>query len=600
MKKLTTLFCAALMAVLPAMAQTYSKDLEKKAKGGDAEAMIEVGDCYFKGAGVEKNAKKAKEWYEKAIKAGNTDAYTNIVACYQSWDGIEKNPKKAFKWIERGAKAGNADMQLALAKAYESGEGTARNPGAATNEYIKAAYTGTVDAFEPAIKGALAANNDVDAFALAYMALQNSSHFTDEQNNFFKSAQGLVMLHAGYDAAANHFFGDNNDPQLVSAKLHAKLKGSGIFDAAAWNELVSTMPDDDAEANFIRGVLATNDGQWPQAADYFSKSAQAGNADARLALYILAQSSGTCSTLAEHETYFNDSPLISVVLAKMSSVRHEDNPQLLNNSGLETMKDLDFDSVKRRVEAHNNDPLNNKQNLNEELKKYIDDKYFEGMEHEGDARGILLKYTKRYGYTLYFLIGERQFIFDLQRAAAKGVPMAATLGQEFLNVYNSKMSSRPTPSEQDRYNTAKAQIEQIKALVQPNSISSINDFIPTAYQAAYSYNETKDEQEKAKYARRYAAWLDLIKNWMNPVPDKLNFILMCGDDNMKKEVFTEAATKFPRFVLEWAEGTGYSTEVIAGDLSLPELLELAAKNATGDTKAKIVRALKTRYGRTVQ
>lgn len=87
---------------------------------------------------------------------------------------------------------------------------------------------------------------------------------------------------------------------------------------------------------------------------------------------------------------------------------------------------------------------------------------------------------------------------------------------------------------------------------------------------------------------------------MNPVPDKLNFILMCGDDNMKKEVFTEAATKFPRFVLEWAEGKGYRTEVIAGDMSLPELLELAAKNATDDTKAKIVRALKTRYGRTVQ
>ncbi|MGN0220194.1 MAG: hypothetical protein ACI4AX_07920 [Muribaculaceae bacterium] len=69
---------------------------------------------------------------------------------------------------------------------------------------------------------------------------------------------------------------------------------------------------------------------------------------------------------------------------------------------------------------------------------------------------------------------------------------------------------------------------------------------------------------------------------------------------MKKEVFTEAATKFPRFVLEWAERTRYTTEVIAGDLSLPELLELAAKNATDDTKAKIARALKTRYGRTVQ
>lgn len=125
--------------------------------------------------------------------------------------------------------------------------------------------------------------------------------------------------------------------------------------------------------------------------------------------------------------------------------------------------------------------------------------------------------------------------------------MAATLGQEFLNAYASVMSrsSRPTPSEQDRYNTAKAQIEQIKALVQSNSISSINDFIPTAYQAAYSYNGTNDEQEKAKYARRYAAWLDLIKNWMNPDPDKLNFILMCDDDNMKKEVFPKPPQNSP-------------------------------------------------------
>lgn len=72
-----------------------------------------------------------------------------------------------------------------------------------------------------------------------------------------------------------------------------------------------------------------------------------------------------------------------------------------------------------------------------------------------------------------------------------------------------------------------------------------------------------------------------------------------GNDEYTKKVFEEAATKFPQFILDWAEKTNYSVDVIATNLSLPELLEMAGKNATGDTRTKIAKELKQHYGRNI-
>ncbi|MCD7798298.1 MAG: SEL1-like repeat protein, partial [Akkermansiaceae bacterium] len=38
----------------------------RKAEQGDAEAQYELGVCYFKGEGVEKDEKEAVRWYRKA------------------------------------------------------------------------------------------------------------------------------------------------------------------------------------------------------------------------------------------------------------------------------------------------------------------------------------------------------------------------------------------------------------------------------------------------------------------------------------------------------------------------------------------------------
>ncbi len=52
----------------------YTKDLERKAKDGDAISQVEVGKCYLWGSGIDADDKKAQKWFEMAIEQNNVDA----------------------------------------------------------------------------------------------------------------------------------------------------------------------------------------------------------------------------------------------------------------------------------------------------------------------------------------------------------------------------------------------------------------------------------------------------------------------------------------------------------------------------------------------
>lgn len=64
----------ALVAVIPMWAQSYSKDLEKAAKKGDVEAMYQLGMALLNGDGINKDTKKASEWFKKAMEKGSDEA----------------------------------------------------------------------------------------------------------------------------------------------------------------------------------------------------------------------------------------------------------------------------------------------------------------------------------------------------------------------------------------------------------------------------------------------------------------------------------------------------------------------------------------------
>ncbi len=109
------------------------------AENGDANAQLEVGCCYAKGNGVEKNASEAVKWFCKAAEQGNAVAQYNLGVCYANGQGVEKNVTEAVKSYRKAAEQGFASAQCVLGIRYAHGEGTDQNPTEAAKWLHKAA-----------------------------------------------------------------------------------------------------------------------------------------------------------------------------------------------------------------------------------------------------------------------------------------------------------------------------------------------------------------------------------------------------------------------------------------------------------------------------
>ena len=100
-----------------------TKELRKKAQGGDASAQNELGLVYYEGRGVGQNYRKAKEWFDKAVEQGHTGAQVNLGTLYLRGEGAPQSSQMALFWFIRAA--GQEDA-LALAKLglmYAQGRG---------------------------------------------------------------------------------------------------------------------------------------------------------------------------------------------------------------------------------------------------------------------------------------------------------------------------------------------------------------------------------------------------------------------------------------------------------------------------------------------
>ena len=121
---------------------------EKAAAQGDANAQCNLGYCYEVGLGVEKNIYKAVEWYEKAVAQGHARAQNNLGVCYEFGKGVEKNIHKAVEWYKKAAEQGDATAQCNLGECYEFGNGVEKNIYKAIEWYEKAVAQGHAKAKE--------------------------------------------------------------------------------------------------------------------------------------------------------------------------------------------------------------------------------------------------------------------------------------------------------------------------------------------------------------------------------------------------------------------------------------------------------------------
>lgn len=98
------------------------KDALQKAAQNHLPSLEGLAFRYYCGAGVEKNEKKAFEFYEKAASLGSLSAQCELANMCFLGQGTEKNLKKAFLWWEKAANAGCAKSQMELAVMYMNGE----------------------------------------------------------------------------------------------------------------------------------------------------------------------------------------------------------------------------------------------------------------------------------------------------------------------------------------------------------------------------------------------------------------------------------------------------------------------------------------------
>ena len=117
------------LGVTPAFAAVSSAEefeqLKQKAESGDAAAMADVANIYYRGnynAGISRDFAQALSWFLRAADAGNTDVYLTIATIYEKGSAGERNSEKAYDWYKKAAEAGSSEaeehMQAAVFASY--------------------------------------------------------------------------------------------------------------------------------------------------------------------------------------------------------------------------------------------------------------------------------------------------------------------------------------------------------------------------------------------------------------------------------------------------------------------------------------------------
>ena len=78
---------------------------------------------YAKGQGVQKDFKKAIEWYQLAATQGDAHAQHNLGVMYAKGEGVPRDFKEAVRWYRLAAEQGEARDQGNLGLMYAKGKG---------------------------------------------------------------------------------------------------------------------------------------------------------------------------------------------------------------------------------------------------------------------------------------------------------------------------------------------------------------------------------------------------------------------------------------------------------------------------------------------
>lgn len=107
MKKILITFILVFVSGMVS-AQTYSKELEKAAKNGDAVAQKDLGVCYLLGYGTKVDYKKSYKWLSASAEQGNADALYYVGVQFEM-KKVSGKQDYAYNWYQEAAALGQKD-----------------------------------------------------------------------------------------------------------------------------------------------------------------------------------------------------------------------------------------------------------------------------------------------------------------------------------------------------------------------------------------------------------------------------------------------------------------------------------------------------------
>ncbi len=114
----------------------------------DSNGLCNLGMCYMRGYGCERNTILAFGAFRAAADLGHTEAMNDLGGFYRDGIGIECDSIIAAKWFERSARLGNAYGQLNYALALLRGDGESRDEKKAIGYLRQAALQKNAEALK--------------------------------------------------------------------------------------------------------------------------------------------------------------------------------------------------------------------------------------------------------------------------------------------------------------------------------------------------------------------------------------------------------------------------------------------------------------------
>ncbi|KAH3744863.1 calmodulin-dependent protein kinase [Pelomyxa schiedti] len=115
---------------------------QKAADAGSAQAMCNLGLCYFNGDGVDKDFHKAVALWQNAADTGNSATMCILGMCYEHGQGVDSDIHKAVALWQKAADAGDAQATSNLGSFYYDGKGVDKDMRKAVTLFQRAADCG--------------------------------------------------------------------------------------------------------------------------------------------------------------------------------------------------------------------------------------------------------------------------------------------------------------------------------------------------------------------------------------------------------------------------------------------------------------------------